>query len=125
MPDPYYVSYHALRWRVRDRLSEQKPGKRYQKPRARSAIMTAMNDDQLDDLKQFIDSRISQTEARLEERISDTETKLEQKIEDLQSEMRDGFAGVGEAIEDIHTQADKINVDVERRLASLERPAAA
>jgi hypothetical protein len=45
----------------------------------------AMDDQQLEDLKQFIDARISQTEARFDE-----------KLEGLRKEMLDGFAGVSE-----------------------------
>ena len=86
---------------------------------------TAMNDDQLDDLKQFIDSRISQTEATfetmLEDRISQTEKKLERQIEDLRNEMHDGFAGIGEAIEELHNADDELD----KRLTKLEHQAAA
>jgi len=57
--------------------------------------MIPVDDDQLDDLKQFVSATVSQTEARLTEKID----KLEQKVDD-------GFAGVGEAIEEIHTQID-------------------
>ena len=50
-----------------------------------------MNDDQFDDLKQFIDSRISQAENTFG-------TKLEVELGKLRKEMIDGFEGVGEAI---------------------------
>lgn len=69
-----------------------------------------MNDDQLDDLKQFIDSRISQAEARLED-----------QIKELGTEMRDGFAGVAEAIEQLHTA----DADLGERLTKLEQQPAA
>lgn len=62
-----------------------------------------MSDEQLEDLKQFIDVRISQSEARTKD-----------QIEDLRKEMLDGFAGVGEAIEEINKQVDE-------RLTKLER----
>jgi hypothetical protein len=68
-----------------------------------------MNDDQLEDLKQFIDARISQTEARFDE-------KLEGKLEELRKEMLNGFSGVGEAIEEINKQVDE-------RLTKLENQA--
>jgi predicted nucleic acid-binding Zn-ribbon protein len=87
-----------------------------------------MNDDQFDDLKQFIDSRISQTEAMFEQRLSATEAQLEQKIEGLSSEvhrlrdeMHDGFAGVGEAVEELHKADDELN----QRLTKLEHQTAA
>jgi len=69
-----------------------------------------MNDQQLEDLKQFIDSRISQTEARFDE-------KLDEKLEVLRKEMLDGFAGVGEAIEEINKQVDERLTKLEHRTA--------
>ncbi|MBI2589072.1 hypothetical protein HYW35_02635 [Candidatus Saccharibacteria bacterium] len=69
-----------------------------------------MNDQQLEDLKQFIDTRISQAEARFDE-------NLEEKLEALRKEMLDGFTGVGEAIEEINKQVDE-------RLTKLEQEAA-
>lgn len=73
-----------------------------------------MNDDQLDDLKQFIDSRISQTEARFDEKLDSKVDELRKELGDLRAEMLDGFAGVGEAIEEINKQVDE-------RLAKLEQ----
>ena len=72
-----------------------------------------MNNDQLDDLKQFIDSRISQSELRFDD-----------KIEGLRREMLDGFAGVGEAVEEIHKQIDERKAEFDRRLTKLEQQAA-
>jgi hypothetical protein len=73
-----------------------------------------MNDDaKIEDLKQFIVATISQTEARLDGKIE----TLDQKIETLGSDMQEGFAGVGEAIEEIHVQ-------MEKRLTKLEQEAA-
>ncbi|MBI2592355.1 hypothetical protein HYW36_02650 [Candidatus Saccharibacteria bacterium] len=69
-----------------------------------------MNDQQLEDLKQFIDTRISQAEARFDE-------NLEEKLEALRKEMLDGFIGVGEAIEEINKQVDE-------RLTKLEQETA-
>jgi hypothetical protein len=83
-----------------------------------------MNDEQLDDLKQFIDSRISQTEARFGERISGSEAKVEQNLKGLRSEMHDGFAGIGEAIEQINQHHDDRDKD-EQRLTKLEHQIAA
>jgi chaperonin cofactor prefoldin len=75
-----------------------------------------MNDDQLEDLKQFIDSRISQSEQTFDH-------KLDEKLGALRKEMLDGFAGVGEAIENVHTQLDKTKAEFETRIAKLERQA--
>lgn len=72
-----------------------------------------MNDDQLNDLKQFIDSRISQSELR-----------FDKKIDELKKEMLDGFAGVGDAIEEIHKQLDETKAEFDARLTKLEQQAA-
>jgi hypothetical protein len=65
-----------------------------------------MNDDQFEDLKQFIDSRISQAENTFG-------SKLDVELSKLRKEMLDGFEGVGEAIEEINKHFDD-------RLAKLE-----
>ena len=72
-----------------------------------------MNDEQIDDLKQFIAATISQTEAN-----------LENKIDLLRKDMQDGFAGVGEVIEELQNRYDKKHTIVDRRLAKLEAKAA-
>jgi hypothetical protein len=87
-----------------------------------------MNDQQLEDLKQFIDSRISESqtslESKIDSRISESQTSLESKIEDLRLEMNDGFAGVAEAIEVINERLDDRDKKVERRFIRLEQQAA-
>ncbi len=65
-----------------------------------------MNDTQIEDLKQFIDSRISQATSGL---------STKEDIEQLRKEMHDRFAGVGEAIEQINIILD----DHESRLPKL------
>ncbi len=72
--------------------------------------MVSMNDQQLDDLKQYIAATISQTEKR-----------LHGEITALRREMVDGFSGVGEAIENIYEQLDRRNTEVDKRLTKLER----
>jgi hypothetical protein len=61
-----------------------------------------MNDDQLDDLKQFIATTVSQTEARLRNDLANKAdiVRIEQKIDD-------GFTGVGGAISDFNDDIDK------------------
>jgi ABC-type transporter Mla subunit MlaD len=76
-----------------------------------------MNNDQFEDLKQFIDSRISQSEETFDH-------KLDEKLNALRKEMLDGFAGVGEAIENVHKQLDETKSDFETRLSKLEQQAA-
>ena len=88
------------------------------------AKISSMNDRQLEDLKQFIDGRISQTEGRFDERLDEKIETLDEKIETLdeklealRKEMLDGFTGVGDAIEEINKMIDE-------RLTKLENQAA-
>jgi len=76
-----------------------------------------MNDDQFEDLKQFIDSRISLAENTFG-------TKLSEEIGKLREEMLGGFSGVGEAIEGIHKQLDETKEEFDKRLTKLEQQAA-
>ena len=80
-----------------------------------------MNNDQFEDLKQFIDSRISQSEAIFDEKLDGKIDSIKKEIEDLRKEMLDGFAGVGEAIEDIHKQLDESKEEFDKRLTKLEQ----
>ncbi len=72
-----------------------------------------MNDNQLDDLKQFIEATVSQSEQRVKDELKD-------EIKIARQESADGFAGVGEAIESIHNQLD----DTEARVVKLEQKTA-
>jgi len=64
-----------------------------------------MSDDQLDDLKQFIDSRISQSEQRVKEDI----VRVESKVDDID-------AKVDTISETLHTDLN----DHDARIARLE-----
>lgn len=72
-----------------------------------------MDDTQLEDLKQFIDGRVSQAETRLNEdlggKIDSAGKRLEGKIKSLREKMLDGFTGVGEAIEEINQRIDQFD----------------
>ena len=72
-----------------------------------------MDNNQLEDLKQFIDGRVSQAEVRLGEnlgeKIDGAETRLGGKIKSLRTEMLDGFMGVGEAIGEINDRIDQFD----------------
>ncbi len=61
-----------------------------------TCLNTGMDNSQLDDLKQFIQATVSQSEER-------TRTDLNKRIDDLEGsltqEMRQGFEGVGDAID--------------------------
>jgi len=75
-----------------------------------------MNNEQFDDLKQFVASTVSQSEERLGQRID----SLESEMKGLRSEMRAGFAGVGDAI-DVSTQVIEHRLDDhETRITLLE-----
>ena len=80
-----------------------------------------MNEDQLNDLKQFIAATVSQATAGMatKEDIANMATK--EDIASLRQEMLDGFAGVSEAIEQIHEQIETQEADVERRFTKLEQ----
>lgn len=83
-----------------------------------------MNTDQIEDLKQFINARISQSEtsleSRLDHKIDDLWRDLKAEINILRSDMNDGFAGVADAIGVIHDKLD----DHEERIIKLEANAA-
>lgn len=76
------------------------------------AKIIPMNDAQLNDLKQFITGKVSQTESHLSERIG----RLEKKMDE-------GFAGVGEAIEVVIAHIDSSPTVVNQRLTNLEHRA--
>lgn len=82
--------------------------------------MSVMNDEQLDDLKGYIATTMSQTEQRLREELGGEMRELRTEMSDLRTEMREGFAGVAEALEPIHSNLD----DHETRLGRLEESAA-
>ncbi len=65
-----------------------------------------MNDAQIDDLKQFIDGRISQSESRLSEKIE----KIEKKVDD-------GFVGIADSFETTNHILD----EQELRVTKLEQ----
>lgn len=75
-----------------------------------------MNEDQLDDLKQFIAATVLQTEKRLKGKISNVRSELA----GLHDEIADGFAGVGEAIEAINNQIGDHETKTDKRLTKLE-----
>ena len=85
--------------------------------------LTRHSDSLFDDMKQFIDSRFSQYESRfddkLDKKLGGLEIKIDKKIEYLRDEMHDGFIGVGEAFELVHDHLDKF----EERITKLETAA--
>ena len=72
-----------------------------------------MNDQQIDDLKQFIAATVSQTESN-----------LDAKIDLLRQETQDGFAGVSEVIEALQNNYDENIEALDQRLKKLEQQSA-
>lgn len=65
-----------------------------------------MNDEQFDDLKQFIETTVSQTEDRLNDRLDELDKKID-----------DGFAGIGDVVNTVNEGLD----DHETRITTLEQ----
>ncbi len=84
-----------------------------------------MKDEQLDDLKQFIETTVGQTEQRLRNEMADGFASATKEMTDgfteVRQEMADGFAGVGEAIEEIHKDIEVRDVQIDTRLSTLEQ----
>jgi uncharacterized protein (UPF0335 family) len=68
-----------------------------------------MTDEQFDGLKQHVSATVSQSEQRLTERIE----RLENKVDE-------GFAGIADIFDDVHSTQN----DHERRITKLERKSA-
>jgi hypothetical protein len=96
-----------------------------------------MNSALLDDLKQFIDTRLSQFEIRMDERFEAVDArfeavdsrfeKLEKKFDDgfdtlsgeiggLRQEMREGFAGVADAMDETNKANDNQFARLKKRV---------
>ena len=84
-----------------------------------------MDEEQFDDLKQFIEATVSQSELRLKGELAskDDLLKLEGKVDSLEAKMDAGFAGVGEAIETLGDHIEARLDDHETRLSTLEQAA--
>lgn len=80
-----------------------------------------MNNELLDDLKQFMVTTTSQSEARLRQEIAQIVGASEFRLRD---EMRAGFAGVAEVIEGMNSRTDKRFAAHEKRLRKLEHRSA-
>ncbi len=78
-----------------------------------------MNDDQMDDLKQFITATVSQTEERLTNRIDGLDNridKLEVRIDSLEQKIDDVDAKLDTIAETLHGRIE----DHEVRITKLE-----
>ncbi len=79
-----------------------------------------MSTDQLEDLKHFIDTRISQSEASFDEKLGSLRLDMSKGFVSVRKEMNDGFAGIADAIEEINNRMDRTDASVNQRLISLE-----
>jgi uncharacterized coiled-coil DUF342 family protein len=84
-----------------------------------------MNDEQLDDLKQFIDSRISQSEQRIRDDLNQDMAELKRELNQTNKTIDGGFTGIAEAIEQINNRLDRRDQEVDQRLTKLEQQIAA
>jgi len=94
----------------------------------------SMDEDQLNDLKQFITATVSQATADIatKEDIADMATKedishMAKDIAHLEKKMDDGFAGISEAIEhikQINQTMDDRDKEVDQRFTNLEQQSA-
>lgn len=77
----------------------------------------------LEDLKQLLDARISQSESRMEdiidERISRSELRFDLKLDVLRQEMNDGFASVADVVSILNDRTDELD----QRVTVLEKKA--
>jgi hypothetical protein len=79
-----------------------------------------MNDDQINDLKQFIAATVSQATSDLKTDVAG----LKQSVQKIEQKIDDGFAGIGEAIDETHKHVDQQFSIVDARLTKLECQAA-
>lgn len=86
-----------------------------------------MNDDQLNDLKQFVAATISQATANMatKDGLKNLATKVDVEaikidFRRLEQKVDDGFAGIADAVEDINARHD----NHEGRITRLEQQAA-
>lgn len=77
-----------------------------------------MNEDQLNDLKQFIAATVSQATADMATK--DDIANLENRLERLENKVNDGFAGIADVLDQTNERMD----DFDQRLAKLEQQAA-
>jgi hypothetical protein len=89
-----------------------------------------INDEQFEELKRFVDWRISQFEVGIKGEIGELRgstdglqsevTGLREEIADLRAEAHGGSAGVGEAVEQTNQGFDERDEEVDKRLTNLE-----
>jgi hypothetical protein len=90
-----------------------------------TGAITESEEHTFDDLKQFITGTVAQSERRIKEEVtSELTKKIEGEVKNLHTEMRDGFAGVADALEEINERLDKHDTQdarTKKRPTRLER----
>lgn len=79
-----------------------------------------MDEDQLNDLKQFITATVSQATAGMAAKEDMANIATKEDIARLERKVDDGFAGVSEAVEQINEQC----TEIDQRVTGLEQQAA-
>lgn len=79
-----------------------------------------MTNKQVNDLKKFIITAITESEARTGVRISRLEIKIDNNINDLRKEMNDGFLAIGDTLMQMNNHIDIRFNQVDKRLTALE-----
>jgi hypothetical protein len=80
-----------------------------------------MNVLDIENLKQFINTRLSQSEAYLTAGFDKRFDELSQKIDTLEQKVDDGFSGIGDALEQMNNEADRVHEALNQRLLKLEQ----
>ena len=81
-----------------------------------------MKDDQFDDLKQFIETTVSQSEERLKDELA-SKADLKAVEKKLEVRMDSGFGGVAEALDTLGNNLEARSDDHESRISTLEAAA--
>jgi hypothetical protein len=79
-------------------------------------LMKTNNDAQFEDLKQYIDGRLSQTETALRSEIN----QVEQKLDNFREEVNERFEDVDTKLDTIMDATGEQMSDHERRITKLE-----
>lgn len=79
------------------------------------------NEQLLDDLKQFVDSKVSQLELSMGNNLKQITIELADEFSEIRAEITNGFSGVGDAIEVIHDALADIEDQTSKRLTKLEQ----
>jgi hypothetical protein len=83
-----------------------------------------IDEETIQDLKQFIAATVSQSEERINTNLQDVKTELEGRISDLDAKVDTIHDAIADAISQANDSTDAAIQDHERRLRHLEQRAA-